>query len=32
VPVVDGRHQIVVEHIDVEVHPEPLDTWAGDRG
>lgn len=23
VPVVDGRHQIVVENIDVEVYPEP---------
>src|ERR1035441_10193233 len=32
VPVVDGRHQIVVENIDVEVHPEPLGTWTGDRG
>jgi hypothetical protein len=32
VPVVDGRHQIVVENIDVEVHPEPLGTWSGDRG
>ena len=32
VPVVDGRHQIVVENIDVEVYPESLDTWAGDRG
>ena len=32
VPVVDGRHQIVVENIDVEVHPEPLGTQAGDRG
>lgn len=23
VPVIDGRHQIVVENIDVEVYPEP---------
>ena len=25
-------HQIVIEDIDVEMHPEALDTWAGDRG
>jgi hypothetical protein len=31
VPVVDGSHQLVVENIDVEMHPEPLGTWAGDR-
>jgi hypothetical protein len=32
VAVVDGRHQVIVENIDVEVHPESLDTWTGDRG
>jgi len=32
VAVVDGRHQLIVEHIDVEVHPEPLDPGTGDRG
>jgi hypothetical protein len=31
-PVIDGRHHLVVENIDVEVHPEPLDIWAADRG
>jgi hypothetical protein len=32
VAVVDGWHQVVVENVDVEVHPEPLGTWTGDRG
>lgn len=32
VPLADGRHQIGVEDIGVEMHPELLDTQAGDRG
>ena len=32
VPVVHGRHQVVIENIDVEVHPEPLGIRAAGGG